>query len=435
MAGCSGGVSGMNEPDMFGQAVVELLGKISETWQEYIPDDLTDIQSQTLGKLVGAGMVEGRNQIRLRMHTHTVMADATIVFTGEDGFCEAIEPLVASLWTDWEESFRKWKDSDTSDAPSGHCERLEPSEWRLTDQGVQARRDIQGDQRGIAVDFVLKRGFFDGQPHLLPDGRVTRREAVPGYGKLVKMEKKQTNAADASENTGTVNLGNWDVGADALAKAFAPMFEKMFTAREISNSTPEQSQVKNQSQSDDPPKRAWTQPDLDKAIREYQAKRSGSFQQFVSLLDNPKTPASQKKTIRKEARAMFGRNIIAKALGVKSPKMVSQSKPWVAIAASLGLQLKRDQIGKYSGVGKKIGLDIAVEEASVNVSPDSDYAPADVQMIQNEQRQTHREIERFKNSGIPGCFSAADAIRQKYDDGEMTDEQVRQTIEMFSTAE
>ena len=278
---------------------------------------------------------------------------------------------------------------------------------------------------------MLKRGFFDGQPRLLPDGRITRREQVRGYGTLVKMEKKKADAADVSNEAGTVNLGNWDQGAEALVKAFAPMFEKMFKRNQTPEATPKQSVEKPKTSSDDPPKRSWTQLDLDDAIREYKAKRSASFQQFISLLDNPKTPASQKKNIRKEALAMFGRNAIAKALGVKSAKMVSQSQPWVAIAETLGLQLKRDQIGKTSGVGKKIGLDIAVEEASANVSPDSDHAPADVQMIQDEQRQTYKKIERFKNSGISDCVAMADSLRQKYDEGEISDEQVRQTVEML----
>ena len=151
---------GMSDTDMLGQAVVELLDRIPETWQEYVPDDLTDIQSNALGLLIKAGMVEGWNRVCLRMHTHSVMAEATITFTGEHGFVEAIEPLIASLWADWEESFRKWKDSEAGDSPSGHCELLEPSKWRLTDQGVQARKDIKGDQRDSAVDFVLKRGFL-----------------------------------------------------------------------------------------------------------------------------------------------------------------------------------------------------------------------------------------------------------------------------------
>ena len=117
----------MNETDMLGQAVVELFAKIPEIWQKYVPDDFTDIQSNALGLLIKAGMVEGRNRICLRMHTHPVMAEATITFTGEYGFFEAIEPLVASLWADWEGSFLKWKDSEAGDSPSGHCQLLEPS--------------------------------------------------------------------------------------------------------------------------------------------------------------------------------------------------------------------------------------------------------------------------------------------------------------------
>ena len=88
----------------------------------------------------------------------------------------------------------------------------------MTDQGVLARKDVV-DRKREAIDFVLKRGFFDGQPRQMPDGRIVQRKPVRGAGALVSMRKVKVDAAV----TGTVNVGNWAEGADAFAKAFGGM--------------------------------------------------------------------------------------------------------------------------------------------------------------------------------------------------------------------
>ncbi len=179
--------------EMLEAAVVELLRRIPETWQEYRPDDLTETQSQGLFLLVAAGMVERRERLRLRFANHPVVAEATITMTGEYGGIEALEPLVANLWADWQDAFRAWKRGDAANVSPAHCERLEPSEWRLTDQGVIARQDLDGAE-GRVFDFVLRRGIFDGRSRMV-NGRPFRREAVRGAGALVKMDKTTADTA------------------------------------------------------------------------------------------------------------------------------------------------------------------------------------------------------------------------------------------------
>ena len=208
--------------EMLEPAVAELLRRIPDTWQAYRPDDLTETQSQALFLLTAAGMVERRERLRLRMVNHPVVAEATITVTGEYGDVEALEPIAAQLWADWQDSFHKWKEGDTPNVASLHCERLEPSEWRLTDQGVAARKSLADGEQNVVFDFVLKRGFFDGQPRLV-NGRVCRREPVRGKGALVKMTKMKGEPV----TPGTVNIGNWDKGGEAFAKAFTGLFEAM----------------------------------------------------------------------------------------------------------------------------------------------------------------------------------------------------------------
>lgn len=205
--------------EMLAPAIVELLRRIPDTWQTYRPDDLSETQSQALFLLVAAGMVERRERMRLRMLNHPLVVEATFTATGEYGGVEALTALAAQTWEDWQDAFRRWKEGPTPTAPPFHCERLEPSEWRLTDQGVIARKDVRAGKKDAAVDFVLKRGFFDGRPRMMPDGGISQRRPVRGKGALERMEKRR------GEPASTVEIANWGKGAEAFSAAFAKILE------------------------------------------------------------------------------------------------------------------------------------------------------------------------------------------------------------------
>ena len=221
--------------EMLEAAVAELLRVIPETWQAYKPDDLSETKAKGLFLLTAAGMVERRERLRLRFANHPVVAEATITFTGEYGGIEALEPLVANLWADWQDAYAAWKDSDAANVSPSHCERLEPSEWRLTDQGVIARKALDASEhdQGEVFDFVLKRGLFDGRRHRAPNGHVCQRKPVRGKGSLVKFDKVKADVAGLH-----VNIGNWSEGGDAFAQTFGPVFVKMFEAAMQAQSKP-----------------------------------------------------------------------------------------------------------------------------------------------------------------------------------------------------
>lgn len=211
-------------------AVAALLRRVPERWAEYDADALTATESQALFLLVAAGMVERRIRLRARLHNHPVAVEATITATGEYGFVEAMEPVLASMWPDWKGAYNAWRTGETHGAPLGVTEHLKPDEWRLTDQGVLARADLDGDSPHIALDFVLRRGFFDGRSRLILEPgreRVSQRESVRGYGQLVTMRKVQADAASPP----AVNMGNWKEGADAFAAAFEPIVKAVFEAK------------------------------------------------------------------------------------------------------------------------------------------------------------------------------------------------------------
>jgi len=150
-------------------------------------------------------------------------------------------------------------------------------------------------------------------------------------------------------------------------------------------------------------KRPWTQKELDKEIEDYKAKRSHNYHELVERV------AKGDKGAKKAARKMFGRNAVVRALGVKSPDMVSKSPAWRGIAKALDLE-------KPTKRPDKIGHDMAVERASEDRS-----VPADEAAI---RRETIGLIER----AMPK--KEAQATIDRLERGEMSDDEARELIDV-----
>jgi hypothetical protein len=99
------------------------------------------------------------------------------------------------------------------------------------------------------------------------------------------------------------------------------------------------------------PRRSWTKDEVNVAVREYGEKHTRKLEALAERINNGDA------TARSEARKLFGRNAIAKALGC-SKAHVSASGAWRAIAEELGLKGRTPGLGR----GKRIGLEIADEE-------------------------------------------------------------------------
>lgn len=200
--------------NLYDDAIIALLRLIPERWEEFEFDRLTSIESRALFFIVAAGMVERRLRFRARMANHSVAGEATIECTGEYGFVEAMKPFLASMWEDWKDAYADFTSGERKNEPSSICERLRPDEWRLTDQGVLARIDLDNGMRETVLEFVLHRGFFDGTPKLL-DGRIVGDSHVRGGGILVSMQKVPVSPIIPAE----VIVKNWTEGAEAIAAA------------------------------------------------------------------------------------------------------------------------------------------------------------------------------------------------------------------------
>jgi hypothetical protein len=239
------------EADILKPAIAGLLRTIPETWAEFEPDKLTATESTALFLLGATGLVERRCRLRLRMLNHPTMFEATFTATGERGAVDALKPLTAVLWGEWQDAYRAWISGDRADVVPVHCEGGKPDEWRLTDQGILARGDFDGTKPNAnpddACDFILKRGVYGPgywiwkatfwglteddkqtiQNHRNVGHDTTRlpRPAVCGSGSLIEYRKVESPTASQA-----VTLTNWGEGADDFATAFGNMLGPMFEA-------------------------------------------------------------------------------------------------------------------------------------------------------------------------------------------------------------
>ena len=183
----------------------ELLRRVPDDWAD-VPED---VEGDLLTALTAAGFVARRIHFTVKLPGCDELADITIELTGEYGFVEAMKAAVQDWWArhghHWQELRR-----DIGEPVRPIVNRHRDA-WRLTPDGRAARADLEQGS-SVPIDFALKRGFFDGRPRTLPDGRVTQRLPVRGSGRLVKVE----NATGSL----SVALTNWAEGAEAFAKAF-----------------------------------------------------------------------------------------------------------------------------------------------------------------------------------------------------------------------
>jgi hypothetical protein len=157
-----------------------------------------------------------------------------------------------------------------------------------------------------------------------------------------------------------------------------------------------------------PPLRSWTQPDLDAAIYKYVAERGASYKSLRDAVER-----NQKGAVE-AAREMFGRNVVAAALGVKAKAMVSKSPAWREVAGTLRLGadgLRRLNHTMTTGYG--YALD---EKAATSGDPVADEV---------ERRDAIRFVRKKLKKG-----EKADAIVAGLENGDISPEQAEEMVKL-----
>lgn len=238
------------ETDLLKTAISDLLTRIPDTWAEFEHDQLTHVQSGALFLLTAAGMVERRGWMRSSIANHPTCFEIRFQATGEGRFVKAMEAVHAAEYAVWADAWRQWKAGETGHVSPFQIEAMKPQEWRLTNEGISARGNLDGTnpnpRPNDVFDYVLKRGFWgpgywlriaDVNPQRLRDeagsiaehARVTGqhwtelpRPPVSGDGLIVTIRKIEQPAGPQA-----VNVANWQAGGDAFAQAFGPLLEQM----------------------------------------------------------------------------------------------------------------------------------------------------------------------------------------------------------------
>ncbi len=206
-------------------AVSRLLHQIPETLQPFQPDQLSAVDQKALLLLTAAGLVERQITAQVRSLVHPFSAEVVLVLTGDLGFEQALDSVLAEMWNEARDQFKEWFKSDLRNSSPVRFESLSDS-WKLTEDGVTARGDLDGpaiDRVGV-FRFVLKLGIMAFRP------------STHGSGHLKRMTRLTTSTSNPSE----VSVANWDSGSIAIAQQLEALFVKLGLKAVSSSSAPEE---------------------------------------------------------------------------------------------------------------------------------------------------------------------------------------------------
>lgn len=196
----------------------DLLARIPTAWQPFNIQSLTSVEADVLVRLVSAGMVERRLGVRIRWLGHPFAIEATVRAFGEGGLYQAISPVLSRLFDQWRPNVEEWIATKPKQPWPIVVEGIPPSEWRLSSEGVKAKRDFEGSDPSLAKlvsDFVFRKGPY----HYRPD--------VAGSGTIEAVQEK--SRIDWREGAKVISDHMMPRIAEEFASQFAAFIEKSKT--------------------------------------------------------------------------------------------------------------------------------------------------------------------------------------------------------------
>lgn len=175
----AGGIP-QRETDATDEAILSLLRRAPEPWAELEVDALSAVEEEALRLLTAAGLIERKFSFRLSLIGQESRIEVTARASGEYGLVRAMEPVLGKAWEVWSDVYRQGRDGPEEDRPALLCEPTAPQQWRLSEPGAGARKDLEAGNARTVLDFARRRPpVFSGK--VVPgDGRTERLEAVSG---------------------------------------------------------------------------------------------------------------------------------------------------------------------------------------------------------------------------------------------------------------
>ncbi|MCA9286665.1 MAG: hypothetical protein KDA22_15685, partial [Phycisphaerales bacterium] len=222
-------------PDV-SEAVESLLRGIPERWTEFDFNGLTSVEQRALFLLVAAGLVERRIGIRGEFAGQGPALEFAIDATGEFGLVEALESAVSEMWTRWGPAFEAWRAGAAGGATPFRFSRSRPERWRLTEQGVLARRDL-GAEPGEGAEAASAGDRKNPIEFATRTDRHAARPAVRGEGRLVAMAAADADGGAKPAPT-AVSLANPAELAAAFRDALVPGLAEALKAGAAASAPP-----------------------------------------------------------------------------------------------------------------------------------------------------------------------------------------------------
>jgi hypothetical protein len=200
--------------------IIDLLKSLPEAWQEFRANSGSAVYENALALLVAAGMVEQRRNMRLRIPGYSKVVFLQFRGSGKDALRKVLEMIKPTL-TEWAVAVGK-----TSEGV--FFETNPVFQMRLTDQGCQAKQDIEQGQIKRVLDFVHKSGFFQF------------RDDFPSVAHIESLDIKDTAVqpagavavAQASASIGEVKIENKiTVDNSSLVQKLANTLKKVVAAK------------------------------------------------------------------------------------------------------------------------------------------------------------------------------------------------------------
>jgi hypothetical protein len=208
---------GMSREEL-GDAIEALLKRIPETWGPFDPDGLSVVEGQALFLLATAGLVEVGRYVRVRWSTHPTSFEIKYTVVGswfdEERFKPglavwAISAIRSILLRAWKEAIREWWEETRQTGMPFVCERLQPQRWRLSYDGMVAKRAFASEDEE-AVHAAMINVLYIPIYH---EGEVKVESCEPNDATLTDV--RVVNSPEMAEQN-----------AEALRKMLAPLLEK-----------------------------------------------------------------------------------------------------------------------------------------------------------------------------------------------------------------
>ena len=219
------------------EAISSSLRQIPKRWADFEDDALTKIEQRALFLLVAAGLVERRISIRGEFAGQGPSIEFTIDVTGENGLAEAMEPVIAEMWTKWGPAFEEWKASEAGTATPFRFTRIGLDRWRLTERGVLARSDL--DIQTPSSEATAFLGCYQRViEYITRTGHQADRPMVPGQGRLVEMNRTRPGN-EKPEEPMSVSIDNLAELTAAIREALIQGLKELFQKHKSPPSSPD----------------------------------------------------------------------------------------------------------------------------------------------------------------------------------------------------